>query len=203
MKIFIEFLAVFCIICATVSMACGGGDPADLWDQFATDPLNATYLIEGQAVRLTAGYCELPAAPGSAMKSRTAVWGQPEYGDMNDDGNTDAAVILTHDSCGSGTFYYVAAAINVNGRSQGTNAVLLGDRIGSAEIAIRSGAAEVKYADRRLKEPMSTAPSVNKSTVLILKNEKLIKIRLFGEGDQIFVGRVTIGHEVRSFLPCA
>jgi hypothetical protein len=203
MKIFIEFLAVFCIICALVSMAIGGNNPADPLDQYAPDPLNATYLIEGQPVRLTAGYCELPAAPGSAMKSRTAVWGQPEYGDMDDDGNTDAAVILTHDPGGSGTFYYVAAAINVNGRYQGTNAVLLGDRIGSAEIAIRSGAAVVKYADRRLKEPMSTAPSVNKSTVLILKNEKLIKIRQFGEGDQIFEGWVTIGHEVRSFLPCS
>ena len=175
MKIFIEFLAVFCIICATVSMAMGGDNPADPLDQYATDPLNATYLIEGQAVRLSAGYSELPAAPGSAMKSRTAVWGQPVYGDMNDDGDTDAAVLLTHDPGGSGTFYYVAAAINVNGRYQGTNAVLLGDRIGSAEITIRSGAAVVKYADRRSKEPMNIAPSVNKSTVLILKNEKLIK----------------------------
>ena len=175
MKIFIEFFAIFCIICAMVSMAKGGDDPADLWDQFATDPLNATYLIEGQAVRLTAGYCELPAAPGSAMKSRTAVWGQPVYGDMDDDGDTDAVVLLTHDPGGSATFYYVAAAINVNGRYQGTNAVLLGDRIGSVEITIRTDAAVVKFADRRSKEPMSTTPSVNKSTVLILKNEKLIK----------------------------
>jgi hypothetical protein len=203
MKIFIEFLAVFCIICATVSMAMGGDDPADPLDQYATDPLNATYLIEGQAVRLTAGYCELPAAPGSAMKSRTAVWGQPVYGDMDDDGDTDAALLFTHDPGGSATFYYIAAAINVNGSYQGTNAILLGDRIGSVEITIRSAAAVVKYADRRSKEPMSAAPSVNKSTVLILKNEKLIKIRQFGEGDQIFEGWVTIGHEVRSFLPCS
>jgi hypothetical protein len=122
---------------------------------------------------------------------------------MDDDGDTDAAVLLTHDPGGSATFYYVAAVINENGRYQGTNAVLLGDRIGSVEITIRSAAAVVKYADRRLKEPMSTAPSVNKSTVLILKNEKFVKIRQFGEGDQIFEGWVTIGHEVRSFLPCS
>ena len=43
------------------------------------------------------------------------------------------------------------------------------------EITIRTDAAVVKFADRRSKEPMSTTPSVNKSTVLILKNEKLIK----------------------------
>ena len=61
MKIFIEFLAIFCIICATVSMAKGGDDPADLWDQFATDPLNATYLIEGQAVWTLSGHKRSPA----------------------------------------------------------------------------------------------------------------------------------------------
>jgi hypothetical protein len=183
-------------------MAMGGDDPADPLDQYATDPLNATYLIEGQAVRLTAGYCELPAAPGSAMKSRTAVWGQPVYGDMDDDGDTDAAVLLTHDPGGSATFYYVAAAINVNGRYQGTNAVLLGDWIAPMDIRVRDSAIVVKYSDHHPEEPMSTAPSVNKTTVIILKKNKLIEIGLLGEGDQIFEGWVTIGHEVRSFEPC-
>ncbi len=173
MKIFIEFLSVFCIICATVSMAKSGDGPADLWDQFATDPLNATYLIEGQAVRLTAGYCELPAAPGSAMKSRTAVWGQPVYGDMDDDGDTDAVVLLAHDPGGSGTFYYVAAAINVNGRYQGTNAVLLGDRIAPMDIVIRNSAIVVNYADRRPEEPMSARPTVDKTAQLSLKDDQL------------------------------
>jgi hypothetical protein len=202
MKIFIEFLAVFCIICATVSMAKGGDDPADLWDQFATDPLNATYLIEGQAVRLMDGSREVAAAPGSATKIRTAVLGQPVYADMDGDGDKDAALLFTHDPGGSGTFYFVAAAINVNGRYQAANAVLLGDRIAPLDITIRSGTVVVKYADRRLEEPMGTAPSVNKTTVLILKNNKLIEIGLLGEGDRIFEGWVTIGHEVRSFEPC-
>ncbi len=73
MKIFIEIFAGLCMICATVSLAKGGDDAADPLDKYATDPLNATYLIEGKAVRLTAGYSELPAAPDTAMKSRTAV----------------------------------------------------------------------------------------------------------------------------------
>ncbi len=70
MKIFIEFLAGFFIICATVSMAKGGDDPADLWDQFATDPLNGTYMktsleialhtdVSAQPIRKTSeGFCK-------------------------------------------------------------------------------------------------------------------------------------------------
>ena len=50
MKIVIEFLAVFCVICASVSMAMDGDDPADPLDQYTTDPLNATYLIEGDQI---------------------------------------------------------------------------------------------------------------------------------------------------------
>jgi hypothetical protein len=202
MKRFIEIIAVFGLISATVTLAKGGGSSAAQLNQYATDPLNATYLIEGQAVRLIDGSREVAAAPGSATQIRTAVLDQPVYGDMNGDGDKDAALLLTHDPGGSGTFYYVAAAINVNGRYQATNTVLLGDRIAPLDITIRSGTVVVKYADHRLEEPMSTAPSVNKTTVIILKKNKLIEIGLLGEGDQIFEGWVTIDHEVRSFAPC-
>ena len=101
------------------------------------------------------------------------MWGQPVYGDMDGDGDKDAALLLTRDSGGSGTFYYVAAAINVKGRYQGTNAVLLGDRIAPMDIGIRSGAVVVNYADRRPEEPMSARPTVDKTVRLILKNDKL------------------------------
>jgi hypothetical protein len=49
---------------------------------------------------------------------------------------------------------------------------------------------------------MSARPTVNKTAVLNLKNEELIKIGQLGEGIDIFGGWVTIGHEVRSFEPC-
>ena len=144
MKRFIEIFVVFCMFRAIISLAEGGGDSASRLDQYATDPLNATYLIEGAAIRLLDGRCELPAAPGSAMKTKTAVLGQPVFGDMDGDADKDAVLLITHDPGGSGTFYYVAAAININGRYQGTNAVLLGDRIAPMEIGIRSGTVVVK-----------------------------------------------------------
>ncbi|MGD8714099.1 MAG: hypothetical protein PVG70_06115 [Desulfobacterales bacterium] len=202
MKRCAEIFAVLCMFGAIISLAEGGGDSAPRLDQYATDPLNATYLIEGAAIRLLDGRCEAPAAPGSAMKTRTTAVGQPVYEDMDGDADKDAVLLITHDPGGSGRFYYVAAAIDINGRYQGTNAVLLGDRIDPMAIGIRSGTVVVEYTDRRPEEPMSARPTVNKTAVLNLKNEELIKIGQLGEGIDIFGGWVTIGHEVRSFEPC-
>jgi len=99
--------------------------------------LDATYIIEKQEVRLIGGWAEVRAAPGSAGKIITVVFGEPVYGDLDSDGYNDAALFLARDSGGSGTFYYVAAAIAKNGIYRGTNAVFLGDRVVLWTIRIR------------------------------------------------------------------
>ena len=171
-------------------------------DQAAIDPLNTTYLIEGKAVFLTDGRHEIPATPSSAMKMKTAVFGRPVVGDLDGDGDQDAVLLLTHDPGGSGTFYYVAAATNRNKRYQGTNAILLGDRISPMGIAIRNGVIVVRYADRRPEEPMSISPSVGQTMVLTVKDEHLIEMTPPDERGSIVGGWLTIGHEVRTFKPC-
>ena len=55
MKKFIEIFAVFCMISTTVTLAKDGESGNARLDQYAADPLNATYLIEGVAVRLMDG----------------------------------------------------------------------------------------------------------------------------------------------------
>jgi hypothetical protein len=164
--------------------------------------LNANYWIEDDAVALVDGRCERPAASGSAMKVRTTVWQQPVYGDLDGDGDEDTALVLIHAPGGSGTFYYVAAAINAGGRSQGTNAVLLGDRITPKDLAIRNRTVVVDFADRRPDEPFSVTPSIGRTMVLAVQDERLLATPLPGEMEQIIQGWVTIGHEVRSFKPC-
>ena len=47
----------------------------------ATDPMQASYRIERQEVRLIDGHAEAEAAPGSATKIKTSVFGQPVFGD--------------------------------------------------------------------------------------------------------------------------
>ena len=170
---------------------------------WASHPLNTTYTIEGREIRLQNGRFEAAAAPGSATKIRTVVFGKPVYGDLDGDGDEDAALFLVHDPGGSGTFYYVAAALNVNGQYIGTNAELLGDRIAPQGVAIRNGVVAASYADRRPGESMSTAPSIGKSMYLTLENGNLIALKPLGEAEQVLKGWVTIRHEVRSFVPCS
>ncbi len=127
------------------------------------DPLNATYNIEGQPITLVNGKSAIQAAPGSTSLITTSAFGQPTIGDVNGDGKADAALILVRSGGGSGTFYYVAAAIDAPSGTQGTNAVLLGDRIAPQNVQIANGQIIANYAVRKSGEPMTTAPSVGMS----------------------------------------
>ena len=149
----------------------------------ATGPMQASYRIERQEVRLINGQAEAEAAPGSATKIKTSVFGQPVFGDLNEDGNEDAALLLVHQPGGSGTFYYVVAALNVNGGFRGTNAVLLGDRIAPQTIEILDGVVIANYADRRPQESMAVPPSVGMSKYLVVKAGKLVTIQPIGKGN--------------------
>ena len=116
--------------------------------EFSADPLNATYSIEGRTVRLKDGRSEIRITPHSASTMKTVVYGKPVYGDLDGDGRKDAAILLIHDPGGSGTFFYVAGALIINGTFRGTNAVWLGDRITPPDLQIHDGILIVRYADR-------------------------------------------------------
>jgi len=169
----------------------------------ATDPLNATYIVEGQEIRLVDGRSEIESAPGSASKVITSVFGKPVYGNIDGEGDVDAALILTYDPGGSGTFYYAAAALNANGFYLGTRAILLGDRVAPQNINVRNGLIVANYTNRTLGEPMAAPPSVGTSKYLVLERNVLKEIPSPTEGEAVIDGWVTIGHEVRSFLPCS
>lgn len=147
---------------------------------WASDPLNATYIIQGQEVTLQNGRSEVGVAPDSSTKIRTFVSGDTVDGDLDGDGDIDAAFILVHDTGGSGTFYYVAVAEKLNCHYQGTNAVRLGDRIAPMDLQIRKGVVIVRFAKRRSHEPMSTAPSVEALLYLTFDEGKLKALKPLG-----------------------
>lgn len=133
------------------------------------DYKNVTYSIEGKSVTLVDGRAEEAGAPGSASKTVTQYFGNNAKGDLNGDGIPDLAFILTQTDGGSGTFYYAAAAIQTaQGGYQGTDAVLLGDRVAPQTTEIRDGKVIVNYADRAPGEAMTVQPSVGKSVWLKL-----------------------------------
>jgi hypothetical protein len=169
----VRLLAGF-VLCFLAACLPGGGTDDE---GVGSDPLNATYEIEGQEIWLRQGRSEIAVGPASATKIKTSVFGNPIAGDLDGDGDQDAVLILAHDSGGSGTFYYVAAAVNLGGRYRGTNAVLLGDRISPQDLAIENGIIVAAYRDRHPAEPMIAEPSVDMRVYLTLEDGGLTAVK--------------------------
>ena len=131
-----------------------------------SDYKDATYTIDGQSVTLVNGKATSESAPGSASKVMTQYFGNQAVGDLNGDGVPDVAFILTQEGGGSGTFYYVVAALKSGDGYHGTNAVLLGDRIAPQTTEIKNGELIVNYAERKAGEPMTAQPSMGVSKYL-------------------------------------
>ncbi len=143
------------------------------------DPQNATYLIDEKEVTLVNGISEQEAAPGSATKIVTKYFGNAVNVDLNSDGLMDSGFLLTQDGGGSGTFFYVAAAINKAGSTQGTNAIFLGDRIAPQSTNVDPNNPVqfiVNYAERKASDPMSAQPSVAVSRTFKLDNGTLVEV---------------------------
>ncbi len=97
-----------------------------------TDLQNATYTgIYSQPVRLTAGRYEGEpfVEDGAARPTVTFVDELVRFGDLNGNGQVDAAVIVAENSGGSGTFSYLAVMLNVAGEPFNAQTIFLGDRV--------------------------------------------------------------------------
>jgi hypothetical protein len=164
-------------------------------------PFNATYRIDNRQITLKAGQASIEQGPGIASRTEVQVFGEPVRGDLNGDGVADAALLLIETTGGSGTFYYVAAAINRNGSFEGTDAIFLGDRISPQSLSIGHSLVIVDYLDRPPKASMATPPVIEHSTYLLFDNQGFREIPV-EENEAIIAGEVIVGHEVRSLQPC-
>ncbi len=132
------------------------------------DYRNTEYTIDGQRFLLVDGVAEVEIE-NSASKVVVRYFGNELHKDLNDDGRDDVVFLVTQELGGSGTFFYVVAALNTEEGYVGGEAMLLGDRI--APQTTESGPGKsviVNYADRLPSEPMTTRPSIGKSLRLIL-----------------------------------
>jgi hypothetical protein len=123
------------------------------------DLADASYNVDGTQYALAEGV------------STTLRLYQATYGDLNNDGKPDAAVILINEPGGSGDFTYVAAAID-GGTT--TPAVLLGDRIETDGINIDNGVITVYYKDRSSTAAMTTPPTIPEVAHYIVANGELV-----------------------------
>ncbi|MDP3764581.1 MAG: hypothetical protein Q8Q95_03085 [bacterium] len=130
-------------------------------------PIQTTYkdiifILEGKPVRLS---------------SDIVYFGNEVKADFNGDGVQDIAFILTSQTDGSGTFYYLALALGKDDGYEGANTVFLGDRIAPQTTEYRNGEIIINYADRKITEPMTAQPSVGVSKYFKVENNKLVSIK--------------------------
>lgn len=174
-------------------LACGawywlstsGGPATKGVTETPADYKTATYTIEGQPVALVDGHAETPAAPGSAETVTTDYFGNDATGDLNGDGVPDTAFIVYQNPGGTGTFFYVVVALKTATGYEGTNAILLGDRIAPQTTEIKDGELTVNYADRAATDPMTAEPSVGVSKHFKVQGTTLVETpRTVGAGER-------------------
>jgi hypothetical protein len=137
------------------------------------DPEDSTYVIEGRAVTLKDIRAEEPAAPDSATTATTRIFKLGAKVDLNGDGRNGAPVLLVQNSGGTGSFFYVAAALSTGDGYRGTNAILIGDRIAPQALEMHQRTIIVTYADRYPWEGFAVRPSVSRSRYFVVENGQL------------------------------
>ena len=200
--VYLQVIIVSLLLLGGVFSCAKPGNVSSGSDELVADsPENASYLLENDRIKLENGRVEWQAAPGSASKIKVTLSGKTIYGALNSDGNEDAVTFLTYQGGGSGTFFYIGAALLENGGYWGTNGVWLGDRIGMPTATIKNGLITVNYLDRSPDECMTTTPSREQARYFILDQSILQEIKP-ADDEMLYQGWLTIGHEVHSFLPC-
>jgi len=140
------------------------------------------YIINGKKVNLRDGFSE-SRIPNSSAKVITNYFGNDVRSDLDKDGKEDIVFMVTQNSGGSGTFYYLIARLNNSSEDKYSHALYLGDRIAPQNIEIKDdGTIVVNYAERQVDESFAIPPSVGKSLFLSLDT----KTMQFGEIVQDF-----------------
>jgi hypothetical protein len=138
---------------------------------------NATYQgIYEQPVTLTDGaYAGEPFVEGGASRPTvTFIEGPIAYGDINGDGQDDAAALLAENSGGSGTFVYLAAVVSQDGQPVNVATTLLGDRVQVESLKIENKQIVVEMVQAGPDDPMC-CPSQQVVKTYELQGDQLVE----------------------------
>jgi len=176
--------AVLPMVFAQLS-ACGithGGDVADKPNHSRVSPAltenalnNATYRIdELGSFRLTNGEYLHYYGEGITQRHKVTVE-KVASGDLDDDGLSDAAVILARQSGGSAIFKYLIAMRNTGNAPRQQGSVLLGDRVRIRALSIAAGVVNVETVTFGPRDPMC-CPTQQVKQAYSLRDGKLAQI---------------------------
>lgn len=150
---------------------------------------NAVYKSEFSAkgeVKLVDGLYKEKPAPESATELVITLSDKVAYGDLNGDGEEDAAVILITNSGGSGTFRHLAAVINHKGSPKNVASQFLGDRVGVQSVSIEPGKITVDLMTQAPNDPMC-CPTLKVTRNYYLQDDKLVDVQVLGLLDKKWV----------------
>ncbi len=167
-KIYIVFFVALVSVVVFISFNIGSKSEI-------VDYKNATYLIDGRSVKLTNGLNEEKIANSSSV-IKTSYFGNDLKVDLDSDGREDVVFLLTVQTGGSGTFFYVVAGLNKENGFVGSDGFFIGDRIAPQNINKSNNPRHknvivVNYADRENGESMVSRPSLGKSAYLKLGDD--------------------------------
>ena len=148
---------------ALLASSCAGSDGDGGHAHVARSDLEAAAYrsenAEDGVAELEGGEYEEPVAPGSAAMT-SIVLGKSALGDLDGDGEDDAAAITIENPGGSGTFRYVHGLLSDGGALTDAGALFLGDRIRVEGISIHDGVIVVAMLDRPDDASYSEAPTL-------------------------------------------
>ena len=165
----------------------------------------ATYrgILDGPVTLADGRFEGLPAAPGSATRPVVRlVPGVTATGDLTGDGVDEAAVLLAHNSGGSGVFMHLAVMQATRGQPHNIATVRLGDRVKVIAVDIEDGRIRAQLVEHAPDDPMC-CPTRQAERGWRFKGDELVEIEQ-ADGAQIsrVRGHLVWGHESRSFTQC-
>ena len=174
-------------------------EPADK-GAVEADYKSATYTIAGVRVALKDGASRSEVLPRSATQRITRYFGDEVHKDLDGSGQEDVAFLVTQQTGGSGTFYYLVAALKRSRGYVGSNGFFLGDRIEPQEVISGPGTSViVRYLDRAPGMAFTAPASVTRSARLELDPKTLVFREVTGD-DELARGSAQLAAEARRWV---
>ncbi len=169
-------MLILLLLCLPLSC---GEKPPESPPALTVDALkNAEYKSEWPSngfAKLTNGIYREKYQEGSASELVIAlIYDVLTFGDLDDDGVEDAAVVLVTSGSGSGTFISLEAVINDRGTPRHVASALLGDRAQVKSVIIKSGEITVDMVTHGPDDPMC-CPTLKVTRKYNLKKDKLVQ----------------------------
>lgn len=171
MKSYQDSVLIFMILLAMLS-GCGGNITIKENTDLTENILNNTNYHIGElgTIRLDNGRFTHRYGEGATQIHRVTLE-KITFGDLNDDGLDDAAVVLAWQNGGSGTFKYLAAIQNSSGLPQQIDSIPLGDRVQVSAISIADGEVTLEELTFGPNDPMC-CPSQRREQTYTLRAGK-------------------------------